>query len=50
VAAIVDAWTRSKIGIDPQLAAEIDRYFGEQYRKATDEQESLNGHHHNNNA
>jgi hypothetical protein len=37
LAAIVDAWTRSKIGVASQLAAEIDRYFAEQYRRANEE-------------
>jgi hypothetical protein len=43
---VIDAWTRSKIGVDPHLAILIDRYFAEQYRKVSEE----DGDHHNNDA
>ena len=46
LAAIMEAWARSRTGVSPQTAAAIDSIYREQYRGAADQanMNMLDGH------
>lgn len=47
LAALVDAWARSRIGVSHQQATEIDHYFREQYRIVSNEDDPHGDNHGN---
>jgi hypothetical protein len=48
LAAIVEAWTRSRTGVSPHTAAAIDAIYREQYQKVSNGEDRLDGHNYNN--
>lgn len=48
LAAIVEAWTRSRTGVSSQTAAAIDAIYREQYRSVSNGEDRLDVNNHNN--
>ncbi len=46
LAAIMEAWARSRTGVNPQTVAAIDSFFREQYRNA--DGDNIDAHNHDN--